>query len=1445
MRKKLLFFFTVAAGMLFGQTADEIKKITANYDTAALQSLSEQYHAQFLADKEYAEKKAAELNLPLVIEKDGSYKELQKILPDGTPIYYTTFNLDAARSTRTNHLQAGGSLGLNLMGQNMTAHIWDAKVARITHQEYDGPGGNNRYSKGDSSTGTHYHSAHVAGTIMASGVQAQAKGMAPYAKAVGYDWNNDLGEASTAAANGMLISSHSYGISPVDQYGNPIPAYYFGGYTTDSHDWDNLLFNAPNYLMVVAAGNDGTTNYNGTPLDGYSNYDKLTGHATSKNNLVVANAQDANVDSAGNLISVYINSSSSQGPTDDYRIKPDITGNGTYVYSTYDTSDTAYNSITGTSMATPNVSGTLLLLQQHYNDLNSNYMRAATLKGLVLHTADDVGPTGPDAVWGWGLMNAKRAVETISHKDSHSLIEETSINTGQTLTYTVNSDGINPLIASISWTDRPGTATTALNSHTPVLVNDLDIRVTKGGTTYYPWKLTGVTTNTKGINNVDPFERVDIPGASGTYTITITYKGTLTGGSQNFSLIVTGINTPACQRAISSVSFDPVCGSGSASIDVTGNAGTTQLRLYTASLGGVPIGTINGNSGTFNTPNVTQTTTYYVAAADAGCESARYPVIINISDPPSAVNVVKTDHSTPGNCDLDYSELTASGAKSNNLLIDLDDINSSGWAYVRSADNRLGANLANSNNAGGTPYELRIYSALTGNNQNSELQLFRTGDDEVFDISDFVTLNFQFKHRLLINNGNYTRNLYLIVSTDDVNYYTAWSMNATASINAQTVNVDLSAFAGSSQLYYRFGYYGNSNGLNSWYIDDIKISGDKQAPVIWTPKEGLFTNQSLTVPYNGENLLKVYAAPTDTKTYTAVASLLPNACAATKSVEVNPDLSDYLANTGNWSVASNWSNNTVPDITKCVRVPAGKTLTVNVNTAQAKRLKVDAGGKIFIGNNRALTVAGSIQNDATADDFVIESGGSLVQNDDSAVNSGQITAKRNFIFSSQRKQYNYIISPVVGQPIKQIYANPPYVIYHKEEYNFFYNAYNGDYIAGRGLAIKEPPVASVPASTIDAVMKGEPFNGILNYPLSYTTTQSGVDHGFNLVGNPYPSNLDLLQLYQDNSSKITGDFMFWDNRGNAIFEQMGSGYGGSSYAVFNAASGPNGTGTSAPSSSALSDKKKPDRYARPGTAFLIRALPGANGQTLNFKNQYRVAANSPGSPEYFGKGVSAEIPDRYWLTLTTPSEVDFMTAVVYFDGGDDAYTSDDSDAFNSSEELYTLTGDHQLLIQGRKTFDNLDKVNLGYRVFETGTHIISVYDKEGVFAEGQNIWLIDLLLDRVVNLTEKPYKFMTRPGEYNDRFVLVYRPTKTRSIDANVGNEILFAKKDNRIVVTSTIDKISEIEIFNLVGKSVYKNSEINSNEFKINSLNFNHQVIVVAVKTETGEFVTRKFINN
>ena len=618
------------------QTLSEKQKITDRYDLSELLRLENEYFQKISSEKDRVKELAASLNVPLIIEENGTYQELQKILPDGSLIYYTTFNVNAARSTRTNHLNSGGSLGLNLMGQNMTAHVWDGGLARTTHQEYDGAGGTNRFSIGDGTTTLHYHSAHVTGTIMASGVSANAKGMAPHARAIGYEWNNDLTEATTAAAGGMLISNHSYGFRS-----DLVPDYYFGAYITDSRDWDNLLFNAPYYLMVVAAGNDGNTNYNAAPLAGNSAYDKLTGHSTSKNNLVVANANDANIDNNGNLVSVTINSSSSEGPTDDYRIKPDITGNGTSVYSTYETSNTAYGTITGTSMASPNVAGSLLLLQQHYNNLNSAFMRAATLKGLVLHTADDAGSAGPDAIFGWGLLNAKKAAETITAKDNGSLIQELTLTSGQTYQFTVDSDGLNELRASISWTDRPGTATTQTNSPTKVLVNDLDLRITKGSTSYTPWRLTGVTTNGKGDNNSDPFERVEVAGATGTYTVTVSHKGTLTGGSQNYSLIVTGVSSTPVQCEATTptgLSVDGV-GSSTASLSWDAVAGATYDFRYR--LVGASTWTTSAETSTSKSLSGLTANSQYEAQVRSNCDggaSSAYSASVNFTTTEVQIN---------------------------------------------------------------------------------------------------------------------------------------------------------------------------------------------------------------------------------------------------------------------------------------------------------------------------------------------------------------------------------------------------------------------------------------------------------------------------------------------------------------------------------------------------------------------------------------------------------------------------------------------------------------------------------------------------------------------------------------------------------------------------------------------------------------------------------------
>lgn len=508
--KKLLTFSLLFLLTLL--TAQDIKKIE-----------------QEQALKDLLRKQRVEVSThPKKYYKNKNTYELYDI-QEGKAIYFQTYNVDASRSTRTNLVN---NLGLN--GEGETLYIWDSGIVLTTHQEFQG-----RATSGEAlSIAPTNHATHVGGTMIAGGVNPSAKGMSNKANLISYDWNSDNLEATQAVQQGMLISNHSYGFSP-----SSVPVQWFGAYQNRARDWDNVLFNSPYYLQVVAAGNDGMGNFNTSPLDPTKpQYDKLTGMATAKNNLVVAASEDALVDNDGNLLSVQITNFSSQGPTDDLRIKPDIAGNGRGLFSSGVASNTSYSTLSGTSMASPNVAGSLALIQQHAKATTGGYLRSSTLKGLVLHTADDVGLEGPDANFGWGLLNTKRAVDVITGINNSSLIKEQILNNGQSYTTTVTASGIEDLKISISWTDPAGTTSSILNDPTPRLVRDLDVRIVKDGITYFPWVLTGVDSNTKADNNKDPFERIDIPNPSGEYTIVVTHKGNLTN-SQHYSLIITGLQT--------------------------------------------------------------------------------------------------------------------------------------------------------------------------------------------------------------------------------------------------------------------------------------------------------------------------------------------------------------------------------------------------------------------------------------------------------------------------------------------------------------------------------------------------------------------------------------------------------------------------------------------------------------------------------------------------------------------------------------------------------------------------------------------------------------------------------------------------------------------------------------------------------------------------------------
>ena len=124
---------------VFGQSQADVKKIIANYDMTKLKNTEAFYRKKEQADKRKAIAVALTKNWPLSIkDADGNFSELMRLSADGFPLYYSTQNVNAARTTRANHLNSGGSLGLTLNGQGMIARVWDGGNVRASHNAFDG-----------------------------------------------------------------------------------------------------------------------------------------------------------------------------------------------------------------------------------------------------------------------------------------------------------------------------------------------------------------------------------------------------------------------------------------------------------------------------------------------------------------------------------------------------------------------------------------------------------------------------------------------------------------------------------------------------------------------------------------------------------------------------------------------------------------------------------------------------------------------------------------------------------------------------------------------------------------------------------------------------------------------------------------------------------------------------------------------------------------------------------------------------------------------------------------------------------------------------------------------------------------------------------------------------------------------------------------------------------
>lgn len=411
-------------------------------------------------------------------------------------------NLPGKNLHRSNVLNDGLR---NLTGDSVKIGIWDGGTVG-PHLDFTG-----RLVLAEPYLSTD-HGTHVAGTMAGAGLlDPFARGMAPKARIYSHDYNGDINTevASAISTYGITMTQNSWG------YGDGfVNCTNKDPYNTSSREQDINVQNNPTLVHCHSSGNSQSICTSG--------WGTTTGKA-AKNILVVANVTSSDVLSA----------SSSCGPVADGRLKPEICGMGTNVYSTlpYDTYTGGYS---GTSMATPGVTGTIAQLVQRYRQLNGyNSPPASLMKAIACNTAKDLGNPGPDYRFGFGRINGVQAVRAL--ENNRYRIDSLSNGASNSFSISVPAN-VKRLKVLISWTDPAGAA----NSN-PALVNDLDLTLTDpASTSWNPWVLDAALPGNNAIRLVDHLnniEQVTLDDPSGgIYTLNVTGYSVPVGAKQVYSI---------------------------------------------------------------------------------------------------------------------------------------------------------------------------------------------------------------------------------------------------------------------------------------------------------------------------------------------------------------------------------------------------------------------------------------------------------------------------------------------------------------------------------------------------------------------------------------------------------------------------------------------------------------------------------------------------------------------------------------------------------------------------------------------------------------------------------------------------------------------------------------------------------------------------------------------
>ncbi|NMH28212.1 choice-of-anchor D domain-containing protein [Flavobacterium silvaticum] len=627
------------------------------------------------------------------------------------------------------------------------------------------------------------------------------------------------------------------------------------------------------------------------------------------------------------------------------------------------------------------------------------------------------------------------------------------------------------------------------------------------------------------------------------------------------------------------------------------------------------------------------------------------------------------------------------------------------------------------------------------------------------------------------------------------------------------------------------GYAGGNALTYQWYAVPPNTAS-------WT----LLTNAGL---YSGVNTAVLSISNVSTlagyQFYCQVNENTATCYTATNAIKVS------AANVVTWN-GSAWNPVSGPDSTSIVVLNGSYNTAVN-GSFSACSLTV-ASGTLNVASGNYV----SVQNDLTVSSGAIMhvlNSGSLIMVEDTGIvtNNGTMDMQRTptpFL----KYDYTYWSSPVTSAMLATPFAG------WRTDYAFTFNTANfsdmtgpggsgpadgydddgnvwtlasGLLQPGKGYAIMGPTTAPSYPINPGVTFSGTYNNGIITQPLSLSANTGNATDDYNLIGNPYPSALQADDFINLNTN-TSGTLYFWTHKtpispSGGTFQFITS-----DYAMYNLGGG----------TASINGGPAPNGFVASGQGFFVEAITAT---PVTFNNSMRdvVATNTN-----FYRMSAADpqlLRDRIWINLMHENGLFSQQLIVYtpdaslgFDRGYDGRVSTTQNAVS----FYSVFDDEKYRIQGRPAFDSSDIVPLGFSTGYASEYSITIDHSEGVFDnEEQPVYLEDKLLGIIHNLKETPYVFSSGTGEFNTRFQLRYNlPLSSPGISSQ--NDVIVSSRPGWLQVYSG-QNIENIEVYDVLGRSVFKSGSIDALVFESTINGISDQVVLVKIDLIDGSQVTKK----